>query len=126
MYVAPITTNIIDGDPKMYLPFKVGTDVKYNAPDLTGGTVLLQLSGTYNKQRVRGVVGKAEPEFFNRVLEAVAKAMDFESNYVLYSLQEDATTPEAAVEEKPEALVKEEAEAPAAEPAEKAEDAAEA
>ena len=75
-YVVPITKKQLE-DSCEYMPFIAGVDVDYYDPSLEGGTALLRMGGTYNRQRVNAVVGRVRDSFFTKMIEALSRAFIF-------------------------------------------------
>lgn len=76
-YAAPITKAKIEEDPKRYLPFVGNVDVDYTVSKYTGGTILLKKGGYIRPERIQKVVGKARPEFFNKLLATLPHTVCF-------------------------------------------------
>ena len=77
VYAAPITKARIGGNPQKYMRFEAKTDVDYIESKFAGGTVLLRKGGYIRPERIQSVVGVARPDFFQKLLAVLPKAINF-------------------------------------------------
>ena len=87
-YAAPITKAKLDGNQQKYLPFEANLDVDYTVSRYTGGTILLKKGGYIRPERIQDVVGKARPEFFEKLLAALPDTVRFSHNDYAEKLSE--------------------------------------
>lgn len=79
-YLLPITKQILDGDGRKYLLMRAHQDVNYYDTKFTGGTVLLRMGKYVRPERIRIIVGKTTPDFFQHLLSIFHDSMDFSCN----------------------------------------------
>lgn len=87
-YAAPITKAKMEGNQQKYLPFEANLDVDYTVSRYTGGTVLLKKGGYIRPERIQDIVGKARPEFFEKLLAALPDTVRFSHNDYAEKLSE--------------------------------------
>lgn len=80
VYLLPITKQILDGDARKFMLMRSPYDVSYYSPKFTGGTVLLRMGKYVRPERIKIIVGKTAPEFFESLLRAFHHSMDFSGN----------------------------------------------
>lgn len=79
VYLVPITKALNDISSSSYLIFNAPEDVIYKNEQYTGGTALLDKAKCVRHERIREVVGKATPAFFEKLLRQLASTFDFTS-----------------------------------------------
>lgn len=85
VYLLPITKQILDGDGKKYLLARANQDISYYNPKFNGGTVLLRMGKYVRPERIRIIVGKTSPDFFQHLLQIFHHSMDFSYNLPAYN-----------------------------------------
>ena len=81
IYVVPISKQVYDKDSSENLTIWACNDVMYKSNfKYSSGTVLLKKGMLIHKWRINEVVGYTSKEFFNKVIRALPKALDFSKN----------------------------------------------
>ena len=91
-YVVPITKVRADISSLSYLFMDAPQDATYNNEYYKGGTVLFDKGKYVRVERFNAVIGRTNPEFFEKLLYQLASAFDF-TNCLTETVEDDSDLP---------------------------------
>lgn len=91
-YVVPITKVRADISSLSYLFMDAPQDATYNNEYYKGGTVLVDKGKYVRVERFNAVIGRTNPEFFEKLLYQLASAFDF-TNCLTETFEDDSDLP---------------------------------